>query len=831
MRAYWSLCQEWARCRHTIALFSHDWRLKVLQCIFLTIVLSFFSMLSMASQAQENDVAIVSTDAKRPFTILDSIGMKRIVDIDLPIVANKVSRFEFSPDGSHFYVVIMHGDIVSDLNQFEFRIFNTQDVLAHVNDKQTSSLSPGRDLIRLGTASNAGLFRHYAIREARWIDNRTIAYIGDDGVLPGQVFTVDIESGETRRLTNHSRNIESFGFSGDRRTIVFLSTLKKWEDDYQDVAIVAGLRSRKRLANLGNEPRIQREFQFYTQPVEQGSMSRAFGSSFQASIFPAGQVFWPSEDGSKMIAAIPFEDMPDEATDFYLPIKNSGFARKTLEDYDPNIARPNRQSFFKFVLIDLNSEKRTDLLDGTPAGFAAGGLTLKAIWMPDGENVLLATTYLPAIEEDSVERSLRRQTPSIVQYNIVSGEYDRITSITVPIGARSSPKPFFDMVLSDEKVLEIRLGSLTGAQDGAGIESYQMLDGEWFDIKPNEDIRRLKLSHQQDLNTPPELWATDTATGKEAPLTDLNPTFRNIDMGRAETINWVDRKGREWRGGIMYPPRYSPEEKYGLVIQTHGFGGKDTFWVDGRMSGFGPYGARALAGRGLIVVQLPNHPEGRGTREELFVHQDGIEAIIDLLDEKGVIDRNRVGIAGHSRTGFYVDHAITFSTYSFAAAAITDSSNLNFSYYSHYFALLSPGMRYMETMFGGAVPWGDGVSKLTERSSTFNLDKVKTPVRMEVYLDNQNYSGVYWDNYTIMRRLGKPVELVLFPKANHSTINPAARLASAGGIVDWFDFWLNEREDLAPSKTEQYERWRDLREQQSLSEQNANAARVMATGQ
>jgi hypothetical protein len=30
--------------------------------------------------------------------------------------------------------------------------------------------------------------------------------------------------------------------------------------------------------------------------------------------------------------------------------------------------------------------------------------------------------------------------------------------------------------------------------------------------------------------------------------------------------------------------------------------------------------------------------------------------------------------------------------------------------------------------------------------------------------------------------------------------------------VDWFDFWLNGREDPDLKKAEQYERWRKLRE-------------------
>ena len=34
---------------------------------------------------------------------------------------------------------------------------------------------------------------------------------------------------------------------------------------------------------------------------------------------------------------------------------------------------------------------------------------------------------------------------------------------------------------------------------------------------------------------------------------------------------------------------------------------------------------------------------------------------------------------------------------------------------------------------------------------------------------------------------------------------------SASGNVDWFDFWLNDHEDPAAEKSEQYARWRQLR--------------------
>ena len=52
--------------------------------------------------------------------------------------------------------------------------------------------------------------------------------------------------------------------------------------------------------------------------------------------------------------------------------------------------------------------------------------------------------------------------------------------------------------------------------------------------------------------------------------------------------------------------------------------------------------------------------------------------------------------------------------------------------------------------------------------------------------------------------------------------NPAARMASQGGSVDWFRFWLKGEEDSDPAKAEQYKRWRELRK---LQEANAATAR------
>jgi hypothetical protein len=68
-----------------------------------------------------------------------------------------------------------------------------------------------------------------------------------------------------------------------------------------------------------------------------------------------------------------------------------------------------------------------------------------------------------------------------------------------------------------------------------------------------------------------------------------------------------------------------------------------------------------------------------------------------------------------------------------------------------------------------------------------------------------------WEPYAAMRYLHKPVDLILLNNAQHVLTNPAARLASQGGTVDWFRFWLQDYEDPDPAKAEQFRRWRELR--------------------
>ncbi len=129
----------------------------------------------------------------------------------------------------------------------------------------------------------------------------------------------------------------------------------------------------------------------------------------------------------------------------------------------------------------------------------------------------------------------------------------------------------------------------------------------------------------------------------------------------------------------------------------------------------------------------------------------------------------------------------------------------------------------------GVPPFGQGLQQWLKRSPGFNLDKINTPL-MVVGLGPGSLLYM-WQPYAGLQYLHKPVDLMMLNTGEHVLTNPAVRLASQGGSVDWFRFWLQDYEDTNPAKVEQYKRWRDLRKVQDENEKKAAQEKTKATGQ
>ena len=111
----------------------------------------------------------------------------------------------------------------------------------------------------------------------------------------------------------------------------------------------------------------------------------------------------------------------------------------------------------------------------------------------------------------------------------------------------------------------------------------------------------IQVTLEQDLNSPPKVFVTDSNTHQKVLLLDLNPQFGGLEFGRSTNLEW-DVDGATIVGGLYLPPDYQPGKRYPLVIQTHGFEPKE-FSMDGRSDWSSAFAARSLAARGIMVLQ------------------------------------------------------------------------------------------------------------------------------------------------------------------------------------------------------------------------------------
>ena len=336
-------------------------------------------------------------------------------------------------------------------------------------------------------------------------------------------------------------------------------------------------------------------------------------------------------------------------------------------------------------------------------------------------------------------------------------------------------------------------------------------DGTWQVVRRSKkwggEIERngLHIEVKQGLNEPPLLMAT--IKQKSRIIWNPNPQLRHIELGQATLYRWKDKGGQDRIGGLYKPANYESGRPYPLVIQTHGF-----LATQFEPSGLYPtaFAARAMAASGILVLQVGVTGDcGLGTLDEGPCKAEGFETVATQLVADGIADPENIGIIGFSRTCFHVMEMLASSPLQLKAASLTDGYMVTYLQYM----LDEVGTRDESApepdSLIGASPFGAGLQQWLRRSPGFNLDKILTPL---VINGAGPYGVLYmWEPYAGLRHLHRPVDLIELNTNEHILTNPAVRIASQGGSVDWFRFWLQNYEDPDPDKLEQYKRWHELR--------------------
>ena len=729
-----------------------------------------------ASRTSTAQSPAVAARTKRPVTVADSIQMRRLGDPNYTqgALANGIVA-KFSPDGKRFVVTLKKGDLEANTNEYSLVLFQTAEVF--------ESPEP-QILLSLASSSNRP-----AINNVLWLnDNDTILFVGERVGEQAALYSLKCSSNALTRLTNHATSITSFVTTPNAELIVYASEDPVATFLTESVARKGFAVRNELVTDLirgsygGNE---NDNHSLFVKRLGKDSETR-IAIQGQISDSPAMSL---SPDGAHLLVqteAAHVSSTWSEYEDQYM----KWFTRRPVPD-------GGHTSILQYQLVNTITGASEVLLDAPIAILGS-----EMAWSADSRSVVVSDVYLPLDVPDPTERARRKAHAFLVEFKIPSREFVKISDE--------------DLILrgwDPTGTVACDVGRMNSFNGKVTSKAYFQKSGEaWSRISSREQTGEPSLPDiilDEDMNTPPRIFALDARTGNKSLLMDLNPQFQNLALARVEEITWKDAHGIELRAGLYWPPDYVLGKKYPLVIQTHDWR-TTKFWMDGPWTT--AFAAQALAGKGFFVLQ-EGDPDSHiwETSEEAPTAMAAYESAIRYLDDRGLVDKNRVGIIGFSRTLWYVTYTLAHSKRHFAAAAVADG--VDGSYFQY---MAFPwSARDFEQVFGGP-PFGKRLSQWLKQSPAFLMDKIETPLRIQTLTPMSLLLDWHW--YSGLSRLGKPVEMIYIPEATHILEKPWDRMVSQQGNVDWFCFWLKGEEDPDSAKAEQYARWRKLRKLQEASE-------------
>ena len=284
---------------------------------------------------------------------------------------------------------------------------------------------------------------------------------------------------------------------------------------------------------------------------------------------------------------------------------------------------------------------------------------------------------------------------------------------------------------------------------------------------------------------PRELYVMASLDAAPRQLTLLNDAVvASMQLGRTEPVTWKF-EGFDEDGVVTYPPDFDATKKYPLVLYIHG-GPRSASTVS-----FATI-PQSLAAKGWVVFQ-PNYrgSDNLGNTYTRAIRDDAgagpgrdVIAGVEVLKKRGFIDENRIAVGGWSYGGYMTSWMI--GHYPIFKAAVSGAAVNN----------LLDEYALSDSSLGRRLTWGspfvgDNMKKYVEQSPITYASKIRTPtlimsdtgdVRVPI---TQSYQMYY-----ALKDNGVPVKFIAFPVSGHSPEDPIHGTEIERQYVNWFAQYL-----------------------------------------
>lgn len=290
--------------------------------------------------------------------------------------------------------------------------------------------------------------------------------------------------------------------------------------------------------------------------------------------------------------------------------------------------------------------------------------------------------------------------------------------------------------------------------------------------------------------TAPPVLCFSAGLKKSVKIAGSNKHLSRFAVPRRDIVHYASGTGKELRGLLYYPAGYAPDKNYPMVthiyeLQSH----RANYFLTPSLSSEIGFDVGHYVNNGYFVF-LP----------DILCEKDQvgssalwcIENALNEVQKVTSIDRERIGLVGHSFGGFETDYIISHTdrfACAVAGSAITNlvSSALSVSRYDK-----KPNMyKSLDGQLRMSASPANDAGTYMSNSPVLHVQDIATPLLAWTGLeDGQVEPTQSFEMYMAMRWAGKNHILLAYPEEHHGLENPQNILDLGNKTMQWFDHYL-----------------------------------------
>ena len=281
---------------------------------------------------------------------------------------------------------------------------------------------------------------------------------------------------------------------------------------------------------------------------------------------------------------------------------------------------------------------------------------------------------------------------------------------------------------------------------------------------------------------------------KETVLYQSNRQDKSILSLRQEIISYTNSDSIPLKGILYYPLGYDPSEKYPMVVHI--------YEKQNQLGNLYPYPSyyeslgfniRLFLDKGYFVYLPDIVIQGKaGSGLDAL---DCVNHALDAVVHNPLIDKNRIGLIGHSFGGYETDYIATRSS-RFAAYVsgsghsdiVWDANSFNYNFY------IPDYVRIETNMYKMGKPFSADKGLYFKNNPVYHSEKVNAPVLLWAGLEDKNVTSDHsMAFYNALRQNGKDVVALFYKGERHNLQKQQAQFDLTSKILDWFDYFLKDK--------------------------------------